>query len=133
MGNPAEGEPRHYTSGSIALSGARAAIRKLSFMFFFIFNSRVFWTLTSSSVRQSRALRICSRRDEESPARGEQGHHRPGPESASARETPVEGALRRGPVTERALRNASLGMEVTPWDRGPHDQTTGQGQERGTS
>ena len=34
---------------------------------------------------------------------------------------PVEGALRRAPVPERAPRDASLEVEVTPRERGPHD------------
>ena len=40
-----------------------------------------FWKFISR-VQQRRASRRCSRRDEELPARGEQGYHRSGPESA---------------------------------------------------
>ena len=35
--------------------------------------------------------------------------------------TPVEGVLRRAPEPERAPRDASLGVKVTPNDKGPHD------------
>ena len=34
---------------------------------------------------------------------------------------PAKGALRRAPVLERVSRDASLGVEVIPRDRGAHD------------